>query len=134
MLGMNTPPRAPRDVDVIIVDDDAVLQTVVNAVLQGQGITTEACPLGWEAHRCIRDGHPKLVILDVEMPDVDGIQLFYLLRADPQTREIPVLFLTVNPQRVQKELPNYEELGAVLMHKPFESESLVAAVTAALEA
>lgn len=122
------------DVDVVIIDDDPVLLVVVNALLQDQHIRTEACPLGWEAHRCIRMRQPRLVILDIEMPDVDGIQLFYLLRADPQTSDIPVLFLTINPLRVHEELPNYEEMSAVLISKPFDVESLLGVVRAALAA
>jgi DNA-binding response OmpR family regulator len=121
------------EVDVLVVEDDTALRDLIIAVLQDEHIRVEGGALGWEAHRWIRERCPKVVILDIAMPDVDGIQLFYLLRADPQTRELPVIFLTAYPQKVHDELPNYEEMRAVLVAKPFDVESLLAVVRAALE-
>lgn len=125
-------PQRDSDVDVVLIDDDTAIRDLIREVLQDEHLHVEASTLGWKAQRRIREVCPKLVILDIEMPDVDGIQLFYLLRADPRTCEIPVIFLTANPSKVHKELPNYEEMKAVLMAKPFDIESLLAAVSATL--
>lgn len=132
----STIPRGkPRSlVDVCVVEDDCAIQEVVNGVLEDADINVDACPVGWKAHAHIRRNCPKLVILDVHMPTVDGIQLFYLLRADPKTQAIPVIFLTAHPQRVRRELPNFEELGAVLLPKPFMIDELLELVQVELAA
>lgn len=103
-------------------------------VLKDEDIRVELCSIGWKAQQCIRTTRPKVVILDVEMPEINGIQLFYLVRADPQTRDIPVIFLTAHPHKVYDELPNYEEMNAVVMQKPFEIDALLQQVTIALAA
>jgi DNA-binding response OmpR family regulator len=121
-------------VDVCIIEDDAAIQEVVTVALEEEDLRVVVCPLGWLAHLCIRRQPPRVVILDVQMPSVDGIQLFYSLRADPKTRTLPVIFLTANPQKVRQELPNYADLGAVIVPKPFNVAELLELVTQALAA
>jgi DNA-binding response OmpR family regulator len=123
----------PRDTtDVVLVEDDKDIQDLVVEILHDENISVELCPLGWQAQRWIRELQPRLVILDVQMPDVDGIRLFYLLRADARTSTIPVFFLTANPKIVRDQLPNYEQMEARLIEKPFKVEQLVTEVRAAL--
>jgi DNA-binding response OmpR family regulator len=119
--------------DVCVVDDEPVIAEVVCELLEDAEIHATACPIGWHAHRCIRNKRPKVVILDVQMPEIDGIRLFYLLRADPVTHDIPVIFLTANAFRVLDEVPNFQELGADLVPKPFDASQLLARVEQALE-
>jgi CheY-like chemotaxis protein len=61
---------------------------------------------------------PRLVILDVRMGRIDGIDIFHQLRADPATRDIPVIFFTATEQRVSNRLPNFRQLGASFVIKP----------------
>ena len=110
---------------VAVVEDDVALRGLVATVLDEANFHVEVCPLGWQAHLCIRKYLPKVVILDVQMPTVDGIELFYLLRADSMTASIPVIFLTANPGKVHHELPNYQDMGAVLLPKPFNLQELL---------
>jgi CheY-like chemotaxis protein len=133
MTGMDPRQHSSHDsdVDVVMLDDDAVMLDLVHAWLDELHISMKACQLGWHAQSCIRKANPRVVILDIEMPDVDGIQLFYLLRADPRTRDIPVIFLTGYPHKVTSELPNYQEMDAVLVPKPFVGR-LIESVTSAL--
>lgn len=122
----------PRPVQVVLIEDDLTHRGLITTILDEANLSVEACPLGWEAHLCIRNTLPKVIILDVRMPDVDGIQLFYLLRADPRTKDIPVIFVTANPDQVRDELPNYEDMGAVLLPKPFLVKDLLELVRKAL--
>ena len=92
----------------------------------------ESCPHGRKAHACIRNKQPQVVILDIQMPGVDGIQLFHLLRADPSTQAIPVIFFTANVHVLRERLPDYQALGAELLPKPFHVDKLVDSVTPAL--
>jgi CheY-like chemotaxis protein len=119
---------------IVIVDDDPTLVSVVCDVLVDEGIPAASCPYGHRAHACIRAKQPKLALLDIQMPDVDGIALFQQLRADPQTRTIPVIFFTANAHLLQRDLPDYEQQGVQLLAKPFELGDLLAAVQRALAA
>ena len=118
--------------EVIVVDDEAPIVELVCEVLNDEAIAAEGCPHGRSAYRCIRGKHPKLVILDIQMPEVDGIELFHQMRADPETSKIPVIFFTANAIRLEQRLPDYEVLGAQLLPKPFHVDRLLEAVSRAL--
>jgi DNA-binding response OmpR family regulator len=131
---MPTPtPPIPPHTDVCVAEDEPAVADVICDIMKDAELHPRACPLGWEAHRCIRTNQPKVVILDVLMPIVDGITLFYTLRADPATQHIPVIFLTANAWRVFGEIPNYRELGADLIEKPFDTIELLERVAQAMD-
>src|SRR3954470_4238431 len=80
-------------VRILVVDDDEVKRYTITRTLQRAGFaTTEACT-GSEA--LARAGeHPTLIVLDVNMPDMDGYEVCRRLKADPVTSSIPVLHLS----------------------------------------
>lgn len=119
-----TLPDSPRP-DVIVVDDDPPIVETVCEILADHHIAAASCPLGWTAQQCIRQQQPKVVMLDVQMPAVSGIELFYLLRSDPKTRHIPVIFFTANPAKVVEEIPNFRAMAAELLPKPFHMDKLL---------
>ena len=82
------------------------------------GVDAVACPPGPLAPTCIAQAHPDLVILDVRMPEVSGVEVFHRLRAEPSTRTTPVIFFTANTEMLLKQLPEYAGLGARLVPKP----------------
>jgi CheY-like chemotaxis protein len=118
---------------VIVIDDEPPIVDVVCQVLEDAGVQASSCPYGSQAAACIQSKHPRLVIIDVQMPGVDGIQLFEQLRADPTTASLPVIFLTANSHILQQRLPDYAARGAVLVPKPFKIAQLVAVVLAMLD-
>ena len=118
----------------VVVDDEPPIVAVVCEALEDAGIRTVGCEPGHEAHACIRCKQPKVVILDIQMPEVDGVQVFQQLRTDPATTAIPVIFLTANAHILKQRLPNYQEMGAELLPKPFRIERLIALVERALSA
>ena len=117
---------------VVVVDDEPAIVEVVCDALEDEGIRATSCAHGKRAHSCIRDKAPKVVILDIQMPGIDGIDLFQSLRADPATSAIPVIFFTANAHKLRERLPDYQALGASLLPKPFDVDRLVEAVTQAL--
>ena len=104
---------------VIVVDDEPSVVQLVCDILDDEDISAKPCPLGHAAHPYIRQEQPEVVILDIQMPVVDGIQLFYLLRSDPTTAHIPVIFFTANADHLLRWYPNLQELDATLVRKPF---------------
>ncbi len=122
-------PLAPR---VVVVDDEHPIGAVVCAALDDAGIPALGCTQAAEAFWSIQRYQPQLVILDVQMPGVNGIDLLHQLRADPHTMNLPVIFLTANQHVVRRQAPNYAELGALLLSKPFQVDQLLALVKKAL--
>lgn len=117
---------------VVVVDDEPSIVEVVCTTLEESGISAQGCTRAPEAFWFIGRYHPKLVILDVQMPGIDGIQLFEQLRADPFLSQTAVIFLTANSHILARELPNYAERGALLVEKPFDLTKLLDAVHEAL--
>lgn len=79
---------------ILIVDDDLVFLSALRSLLEpwGMRVTTLEEPLRfWELLQAI---HPDLLILDIEMPEINGIELCQTLRSDPDWQGLPVLFLT----------------------------------------
>ena len=75
---------------------------------------------------------PDLILLDVMMPDMNGITLFGLLQSEPKTQEIPVIFMTAKVQSSDIEL--YRSLGVKgIISKPFEPFTLVESITEMLQ-
>jgi CheY-like chemotaxis protein len=103
---------------VVVVDDEAPIVAVVCEVLEGEHVRAVACDNGNKALACIHVEKPDLVVLDVQMSGMDGIQIFQQMRADPRTAGIPVIFFTANTDLVTQRLPNFKALNANLLPKP----------------
>lgn len=88
-----TAPARPARMKVLVVDDDVVsLEMLVNA-LKGAH-ETRAAKDGREALRVVREWAPDLVLLDVMMPELDGLEVCRILRGDPAHADTPVMFVT----------------------------------------
>lgn len=103
---------------VVVVDDELPIVAVVCEILEDDDIKAVPCDHGNKALGCIYEESPSLVVLDVQMPGMDGIQIFQQMRANPQTAHIPVIFFTANSLIVNERLPNYRELNAEMLPKP----------------
>jgi two-component system response regulator ResD len=79
---------------ILVVDDDEVLVKTLVAIFRRAGHTVLAALDGESGLACARAGAPDLIILDVMMPEMDGLEVCLRLRRDPQTRPIPVLMFT----------------------------------------
>lgn len=117
---------------VVVVDDEPAIVEVVCDALQDVDVDAVRCIHGREANACIRAFQPGLVILDVQMPGVDGVEVFRAMREEPSTRSIPVIFFTANADKLKQRLPNYHALGADLLPKPFNVSRLLDMVEAKL--
>jgi DNA-binding response OmpR family regulator len=117
---------------VLVVDDEAALVDLICNMLKMARITAEPCPLGTQALPYIRRTKPQLVILDVMMPDVDGLTLFGQLRADPATAPIPILLMTAGSTHVVDTLPHFHHNHDAFLPKPFRVHTMINTVRAML--
>ncbi|MFO1014691.1 MAG: response regulator [Caulobacteraceae bacterium] len=79
---------------ILFVDDDPILREFAAVHLAADNVEIETAGDGLEALEKIRERHPDVVLLDLEMPRMDGFELLRTLRADPATLRLPVLVVT----------------------------------------
>jgi CheY-like chemotaxis protein len=84
---------------VLVVDDDPNALDLLGRTLQGAGVRVVTASEGQEALNLARTLHPAAITLDVLMPGMDGWEVLRELKADPETREIPVLMVTMTDDR-----------------------------------
>jgi len=117
----------PPEGGILVVDDDpASLQLLVD-LLTKQGHPVRPANSGELALRSLANRPPELILLDVRMPGMDGFEVCRCLKADPKTRNIPVLFISALQDTESKVLGL--KLGAVdFVSKPFQAEEVFARV------
>ncbi len=116
---------------ILVADDSMVVRAVLRRQLETDGHTVVEAVNGEEAIDACREYHPDVILLDVEMPVLDGHATLARLKADPQLKDIPVVFLTGRVDTA--DVVNGLRLGAHdYLRKPFEANELMARVSAAL--
>lgn len=114
---------------ILVVDDQAANVKVVGILLGRNGYEVIPAASGPEALAAIRTRKPDLILLDMMMPGMDGFELLAALRAQPELRDVPAVFLTAAHDRDL--LLRAFESGAVdYVTKPFMPEELLARVGA----
>jgi two-component system, chemotaxis family, chemotaxis protein CheY len=112
---------------VLAVDDSLSMRDLVTAALTTAGIEVQQAQDGIEALELARKGEFDVVLADLNMPKMDGIQLIRELRADARYRLTPILMLTTeSSDEKRREGKTAGATGWIV--KPFEPDSLVSAV------
>lgn len=88
---MSSGPKKPR---ILVADDDPILRSVVVARLKSSPFDILEAGDGLEAWHLIKRGNVRLALVDIEMPNMNGIALAQCIRSDPETRHIPVVMIT----------------------------------------
>ncbi len=81
---------------ILIVEDNPKNLKLVRDTLQVKGYQTVETETGEEGLRVARERHPALVLMDIQLPGISGIEALQRLRADPVTRAIPVIAITAS--------------------------------------
>ncbi len=116
---------------VLIVEDEPDIRELVVHHLKREGYQVSAASSGEEALRQVQAAPPDLVILDLMMPAMDGLEVCRRLRQDPATASLPIVMLTAKGDEVDRVLGL--EIGADdYVVKPFSPKELLARVRAVL--
>jgi len=117
-------PSAPRSAKVAVIDDDRFIRYLLDLHLRKAGYEVFAAEDAVDAGRVIVERKPDLILCDVDMPFMDGYEFVSALRADPTTRDIPVIFLTVSKTLDERAKP----LRAGHLVKPVTADDLLRTV------
>jgi CheY-like chemotaxis protein len=109
---------------VLVADDNSDMAALIKAMLEERlSITVDHVANGALVLDQITATHTDLVILDVSMPGLNGIDVFDLLRGNPSSVDVPVLFLTATPDRAERAFARFGVSD--VMAKPFDADALV---------
>lgn len=121
----SSPDTSPQT--VLIVEDDADIARIAAAMLKKEGYAVYHSPDATGALAWLQSSTPDLILTDVMMPEIDGLQLVAALKADEATATIPVMVMSALTDDADAQ--RARDAGAeYYLKKPFERAQLVAAV------
>ncbi len=109
---------------IIVVDDNPDIVNIVKAILEGKGYDVLGAYSGAELFACLEQQKPDLIILDIMMPEMDGLQVLTRLKNTSETSSIPVILLTAKVQ-YEDVLGGYKLGADYYITKPFTSTQLI---------
>jgi len=121
-----------KEADILLVDDSAVNRQMLARMLEMKGCKVRQADSGETALELAAAKKPDLILLDMRMPGIDGFEVCRKLKAEPNTREIPVIFLTTSEEEKHKGLV-FEAGGVDFITKPYQPEEVCARVNGQLE-
>ena len=101
-----------------IIEDDPVLQELLAIMLEAEGYRAQIYPAAPVVMSAILDAPPHLLIVDLWMPGLDGVELVQGLGAHAATKHIPIIVFTANPYELKERLPDFQRRGVQLVPKP----------------
>jgi two-component system, sensor histidine kinase and response regulator len=118
---------------ILIVDDTPENLVVLDAVLRRDGVQLLAARSGAEALELLLVHEVALVVLDVQMPDMDGFEVAELMRGTERTKRVPIIFITAGVRDPQRVFQGYESGAVDFLFKPIEPHILNSKVGVFLE-
>jgi putative two-component system response regulator len=116
---------------ILVVDDDKVTLRTLEKTLRCEGYSVIPLSLGKEAIKIAKERSPGLIILDIMMPDMDGGDVASILKKDPTTKNIPIIFLS-SLVTTREEQSSSKEHGLYFLSKPIERDKLLIKIRIAL--
>lgn len=116
---------------IVVIDDDPSIRRLIELILRHEGHRLSLFGTALDILERARADRPDLIITDLMMPHLNGLQLLHALKAEPDLTDIPVILITGAGQQNQVDLAL--ALGAATcLYKPFAQAQFVAAVRSAL--
>jgi len=112
---------------ILVVDDEPDTLELLGALLEHAGYSVETAGNGQACLEQVKVRRPDLIILDIMMPDMDGLEVCDHLRFDPATREVPIIFLTAKGDDYTRTMASILDAYAFIQ-KPFLPDRLLTEV------
>jgi DNA-binding response OmpR family regulator len=114
---------------VLVIEDDPSLRVALAELLDEAGFRVSSASNGYSGLRLASMEHPRVVLLDLVLPELTGVEVLRELRASPDTRDMAVIVITGNTSRI----PEARVAGAdLVIEKPFDIDELLGAVHTAI--
>ncbi len=112
---------------IMVVDDNPDNVTIVKTLLEGKGFKVQSAYSGEEVFILLSKEKPNLILLDLMMPQMDGMEVLVRVRRNPGTKSVPVILLTgkVNDEDVYR---GYNFGADYYVKKPFDTFNLLAGI------
>lgn len=106
------------DYDILLIEDDVETVNLLTSYFESIGVSSKGVLSGYKGLKEIKKYIPKLVLLDIILPDINGYEILRRIRANDKLKDIPVFFLTAIPNvEVEKKTKELGATGSIL--KPF---------------
>ncbi len=131
MIKSNDLPKQNLEATILIVDDQISNLKVLAILLKNNNYKVKKAINGENALIAVETDIPDLILLDIKMPELDGYQVCKLLKANPQTQEIPIIFISALNEVFDK-VKAFEVGGIDYITKPFQEEEVLARIKSQL--
>ena len=123
-----SPPGRGGAAPILVVNDAEAARYVITRMLDRSGFPVVTAATGAEALQRLAGGEPRLVVLDIELPDMSGLDVCRAVKADPATQHIKVLHTSAVHVATDSKIHSLESGADGYLSQPFEQEELVATV------
>ena len=117
---------------ILIVDDDRQVSLALSVRLKAADYDVDVAGDGESGLQKLAASAPDVVLLDMRMPGIDGLEVMRRMKRDPRLADIPVIFVSANAQETAKRAA-LSAGGKFFLEKPFESRALLEAIRRMLE-
>ena len=124
MESSNIPDLEEVNGDILVVDDDKNSRDMLKDILEPEGHDITLAEHGEEALELLKDDNPDLILLDVMMPGIDGLEVCKRIKSDPELSHIPVILVTVLNNKEDK-LKGIEAGANEFLTKPISSKNVI---------
>jgi two-component system sensor histidine kinase/response regulator len=109
---------------LLVIDDDIISQTLLRSTLTHAGYSVIVASNGEDGIQMAAAQQPNLIVLDIMMPGIDGGEVAIILKNDPKTKDIPIIFLSsLITEKVKK--TNDKKESIVYLPKPYNKDELL---------
>ena len=124
---MPQPVAVPYTPTVLVVDDSLTVRKITSRLLEREGYKALTAKDGLDALTILADANPDVILLDIEMPRMDGFEFTKTIKADSRQSHIPIIMIT--SRTAEKHRSHAMELGVnEYVGKPYQDENLMALV------
>ena len=124
---MTTSNQTTNRIKILLVDDNPVNLTLLSSILTNHGYQTRRMISGEMALKALQETQFDLIVIDIEMPQLNGYDLCQILKDDPKTANIPIIFISVLDEGSDKKKA-FQVGGSDYISKPFQIEEIIARV------
>ena len=113
--------------DILVVEDDSAALKFMLEILTNAGYNVRPASDGELALRSVKAKHPDLILLDINLPDLNGIEVCHRLKADPATKDLPIIFIS-SIEGADLKVKALEAGGVDYVTKPVEASEVLARI------